>query len=80
MSFALCSWHATSVELCLFDGADGHQAIASTALTGQTDLTWEVDSLEVSLIGENGPYMLEARSLALLRLQSPLGSGSRSKT
>jgi hypothetical protein len=80
VSFALCSEPATSVELCLFDGADGHQEVARTALTEQTDLVWDVYSPEVSLIRENGPYELEARSLALLRLQSPLGSGSRSKT
>jgi hypothetical protein len=77
---ALCSEHATSVDLCLFDGADGHQEVARTALMEQTDLAWDVDSPEISLIRENEPYELEARSLALLRLQSPLGSGSRSKT
>jgi pullulanase/glycogen debranching enzyme len=77
---ALCSEHATSVDLCLFDAADGHQEVARTALMEQTDLAWDVYSPEVSLIRENEPYELEARSLALLRLQSPLGSGSRSKT
>jgi pullulanase/glycogen debranching enzyme len=73
MNFALCSGHATSVDLCLFDGADGHQAIARTALTEQTDLARDVDSPEVSLIQENGSYELEARSLALLPPTKPPG-------
>ena len=80
VNFALFSEHATSVDLCLFDEADGHRAIARTALTEQTDLAWDAYSPEVSLIRENEPYELGARSLALLCLQSPLCGGSRSKT
>jgi hypothetical protein len=61
-------------------GLDGHQEIVRIVLDEQTALVWQVYAPEVSLIRENEPYELEARSLALLRLQSPLGSGSRSKT
>jgi isoamylase len=47
VNFALFSEHATSVELCLFDEADGHQEIARIPLMEQTDLVWHVYLPEV---------------------------------
>ena len=40
MNFALFSQHATQVELCLFDGADGNRETARIRLPEQTDHVW----------------------------------------
>jgi glycogen operon protein len=40
VNFALFSEHATSVELCLFDGPDGNDQVARIPMTEQTDLVW----------------------------------------
>ena len=37
VNFALFSEHATGVELCLFDGAEGNQEADHIPLTEQTD-------------------------------------------
>jgi glycogen operon protein len=47
VNFALFSEHATSVELCLFDGADGNQEMARIPLIEQTDQVWHVYLPEV---------------------------------
>jgi len=42
VNFALFSEHATSVELCLFEGADGKEEIARIPIAEQTDQVWHV--------------------------------------
>ena len=42
VNFALFSEHATGVELCLFNGAEGSEEIARIPLTEQTDLVWHI--------------------------------------
>jgi len=40
VNFAICSAHATRVELCLFDSPDARQPRACVALPEQTDMVW----------------------------------------
>ncbi|MGH8057253.1 MAG: glycogen debranching protein GlgX, partial [Candidatus Entotheonellia bacterium] len=42
VNFAIFSEHATSVELCLFEGADGKEEIARIPIAEQTDHVWHV--------------------------------------
>jgi glycogen operon protein len=42
VNFALFSEHATGVELCLFDGSDGHQEASRIPVTERTDRVWHV--------------------------------------
>ncbi len=42
VNFALFSENATSVELCLFEGPDGHEETERVPLTEQTDQVWHV--------------------------------------
>jgi len=42
VNFALFSEHATGVELCLFEGADGKEEIARIPIAEQTDQVWHV--------------------------------------
>ncbi len=42
VNFALFSEYATAVELCLFDGPDGHQESARIPLIEQTDMVWHI--------------------------------------
>lgn len=42
VNFALFSQHATSVELCLFDGPDGKRETARIRLPEHTDQAWHV--------------------------------------
>jgi len=46
-NFALFSEHATRVVLCLFDGPDGNQEVASIPMPEQTDLVWHIYLPEV---------------------------------
>jgi isoamylase len=42
VNFALFSEYATAVELCLFDGTDGHHECARIPLMEQTDMVWHI--------------------------------------
>src|SRR5919201_2688808 len=42
VNFALFSEHATAVELCLFEGEEGHQQAVQLPLREQTDQVWHV--------------------------------------
>ena len=47
VNFGLFSEHATKVELCLLDGADGNREVARIPLTEQTDQVWHIYLPEV---------------------------------
>lgn len=47
VNFGLFSEHATKVELCLLNGADGNREMARIPLTEQTDQVWPIYLPEV---------------------------------
>src|ERR671930_2359040 len=42
VNFALFSEHATAVELCFFEGEDGHRQVALIPLRERTDQVWHI--------------------------------------
>ena len=65
VNFALLSESATAVELCLFEGPEGHQEVARILLTERTDQVWLKDGDTAYEAGAE--LEVEARSLMVLQ-------------